>query len=269
MVTTLEVQEAVLDHAFDRLALRRDGALDGGGLAHPLLLTQPLLAPPSTSARLAELCFEAYGVPALAFGADAAFAWAAATRSPLGAIVKSANSATGASNSGVVACCGHSATHALPVVRGQPLPAAAVRLAPGGLALSEHLGALLAARYPGLGGGVAARAEEVKHALCHVALSYGDEARSYAALQRRDAQRHVSSAPDGDADDAHGSGGGRFAPGRLACVQLPWTPQAAQQQPQPPTAEELARTAERKKAAVRPALALHAFLFAPPCSALY
>jgi actin-related protein 5 len=244
VVTTLEVQEAVLDHAFERLALR------GGRVAHPLLMTEPLLAPPSTRARLAELVFEAYGAPALAFGADAAFAWAAASRSETGALRGAV--------AGVVAACGHSATHALPVVAGAPLLSAAVRLAPGGLAVTEHLASLLAARYPGLlgvgaagGSGLGGRAEEVKHALCHVALSYADEARRYAQLQCDAAQRRFGAAADGDADEAHGSGGGaRFPPGALACVQLPWTPVAVAQQPAPPTAEELARQAERKKAAV-------------------
>ena len=241
MVTTFEVQEAVLDHAFDRLALR------GGAVRHPLLLTEPLLSPPSSRARLAELCFEAYGVPALAFGADAAFAWAAALRR--------APALRGAA-AGVVAACGHSATHVLPVVGGMPALQSAVRLAPGGLAVSEHLAALLAARYPGLAGAAVARAEEVKHALCHVALAYADEARSYAKLQRAAARRAASAAPDGDAEDAHG-GGGRFPQGRMACVQLPWVPRAAPVAAAPPTAEELARQAERKKAAVRaPAPAL-------------
>jgi actin-related protein 5 len=113
VVTTLEVQEAVLDHAFDRLALR------GGRVAHPLLITEPLLAPPSTRARLAELCFETYGVPSLAFGADAAFAWAAASSAAGGGVLRGAAA-------GVVAACGHSATHALPVVAGAPLLAAKV-----------------------------------------------------------------------------------------------------------------------------------------------
>ncbi len=245
VVVSADAQEAILDYAFERLRLR------GGRVAHPLLLTEPLLAPPSSRARLAELAFETYGVPSLALGADAAFAWAAAASS--GAVPRHA---------GTVAAAGHTACHVLPLLDGAPVLSAAVRLAPGGLAVTEHLAHLLSLRYPAftaVPGGALARAEELKHALCHVALDYAAEARGYAAAQRAAAAARWNAGDDGDADalgggGGGGGGGGVFAPGRLARVQLPWAPQragAGAGPPAPPTEEELARKAEQRRAAVR------------------
>jgi hypothetical protein len=246
VVTSFEAQEAVLDHAFDRLNLR------GGRVAHPLLLTEPPLAPPSSRTRIAELVFETYGAPSLALGVDAAFAWAAA-----GATRRIAPNAAA-----VVACAGHTASHILPMLPGgELLLSAAVRVAPGGLAVTEHLAQLLALRYPAFAA-VGVRAEELKHALCHVALDYAAEAASYSRLQRAAAVARWNVAPDGDAEAVGGGGGGggsgRFAPGRLARVQLPWAPQrGAPGAPAPPTAEELARKAEQRRAAVRPRAHAH------------
>jgi hypothetical protein len=237
VVTSFEAQEAVLDYAFERLSLR------GGRVAHPLLLTEPPLAPPSCRARLAELVFETYGAPALALGVDAAFAWAAA----------GATRRVAPDGAAVIACAGHTSSHILPMLPGgELLLSAAVRLAPGGLAVTEHLAQLLALRYLAFAA-VGVRAEELKHALCHVALDYASEAAAYAKLQRAAAAARWNVAPDGDAEAVgRGGGAGRFPAGGLARVQLPWTPaRGAAGPPAPPTAEELARKAEQRRAAVR------------------
>jgi actin-related protein len=60
----LEGQEAMLDWAMDRLGLTE-------GVPHPLLLTEAALSPTLSRTQLAQLVFEAYGVPALSYVAAA------------------------------------------------------------------------------------------------------------------------------------------------------------------------------------------------------
>ena len=233
----MDVQEAVFDHAFDRLGL------GGAGVAHPVVCTEPLLAPPSARARLAELLFESYGVPSLAFGADAAFAWAHAAQSFSGG---------SPGGTGLVACLGHSSSTLLPILNGMPVNAAAVRLEVAGLNVTQYLSDLLRVNFPefgtALGPGAFGRAEELKHALCHVAADYAAEAAAYAAVARSSIGR------GGVENGAHGAGGppaaGPFPPGRGVRVQLPWVPKTVKPGAQPLTEEDIQRREAHRKASV-------------------
>jgi len=213
VVASLDAQEAVFDYVFERLSARR-GA--NGGLDHPLLLTEPLLAPPSSRERLAELAFETYGAPSVAFGSDAGFAWGGG-----------GGASAAAGGAGVALLAGHSACTLLPFCNGSPQPRAAVRLELGGLALTRQLLALLQLAHPhfgaSFGGQAFGRAEELKHALCYVAPDYAAEAAAAWALGNR-----------------------RLPPAR---VQLPWLPRPVKPAAAPASEEELARRAAARRAA--------------------
>ena len=235
VVACYDVQEAVFDHAFERLGC------EGASVAHPVVCSEPLLAPPSSRARVAELLFETYGCPEVVFGADAAFAWAACAPRGHGG---GSGAASGVQGSGLVLTAGHSSSLLLPVHAGVPLPSAAVRLEVGGLAVTGYLCDLLRAVAPefgrALGAGAWTRAEELKHALCHVAGDYAAEAAAYAAGARASV----------GAGGAHNSSQ-RFAPGRPVRVQLPWTPRVVKAGAAAPTEEDLARREAHRKASVR------------------
>ena len=226
----MDVQEAVFDHAFDRLGL------GGAGVGHPVVCTEPLLAPPSARARLAELLFESYGVPSLAFGADAAFAWAHAAQSFPGG---------SPGGTGLVACLGHSNSTILPILNGIPVNAAAVRLDVAGLTVTQYLADLLRVNFPefgpALGASAFGRAEELKHALCYVAADYAAEAAAYAAVARSCIGRGGGAGPSN----------GPFPPGRGVRVQLPWVPKTVKAGAQPLTEEEIQRKEAHRKASVR------------------
>ena len=232
----MDVQEAVFDHAFDRLGL------GGAGVGHPVVCTEPLLAPPSARARQAELLFESYGVLSLAFGADAAFAWAHAAQTFPGG---------SAGGTGLVACLGHSNSTILPILNGIPVNAAAVRLDVAGLTVTQYLSDLLRVNFPefgpALGASAFGRAEELKHALCHVAADYAAEAAAYAAVARSCIGRGGAAGPGESAAPSTGP----FPPGRGVRVQLPWVPKTVKAGAQPLTEEEIQRKEAHRKASVR------------------
>jgi Actin len=259
----MDVQEAIFDHGFERLGL------GGAGVAHPVVCTEPLLAPPSARARLAELLFETYGVPSLAFGADAAFAWAHAAPTP-----------RGAAGTGIVACVGHSSSTILPILNGVPVNAAAVRLDVAGLTVTQYLMDLLRVNFPefgpALGGGIFARSEELKHALCHVAADYASEAAAYTAVARSCIGRGGGAAASDDKsrNDANGSQASqrRFAPGSTVRVQLPWVPKTVKAGAQPLSEEDIQRRETQRQANVRSNCSAYLCLFAhdaDPCSSTF
>jgi actin-related protein len=105
--------------------------------SHPLLLTEPAVAPSGVRAQLAQLVFEAYGLPAMSLlaAAPAAFYhhYAAQQQQQQMWQQLGADGAPGvslglcSSSSGLMVCSGHSATYVVPVfkVRCPPQVAAA------------------------------------------------------------------------------------------------------------------------------------------------
>ncbi|CAI5973818.1 unnamed protein product [Closterium sp. NIES-64] len=104
VIYNFELMECIFDYAFDRL-----GVEGGGRVNHPVLLTEAPCAPLYTRGKTAELMFETYGVPALAFGVDGVFSYRLNTAQhhsvPDGLLVN----------------CGHSTTHVMPVCSCCPL----------------------------------------------------------------------------------------------------------------------------------------------------
>jgi actin-related protein len=94
--------------------------------SHPLLLTEPAVAPSGVRAQLAQLVFEAYGLPAMSLvaAAPAAFYhhYAAQQQQQMwqqletdGAPMVSLGLCS--SSSGLVVCSGHSATYVVPIYK--------------------------------------------------------------------------------------------------------------------------------------------------------
>ncbi|XP_059290668.1 actin-related protein 5-like [Lycium ferocissimum] len=69
VVYQFELMEYILDFGFDRL-----GA-DQSQIDHPILITECACNPVQSRGKMAELLFESYGVPSVAFGVDAAFSY--------------------------------------------------------------------------------------------------------------------------------------------------------------------------------------------------
>jgi hypothetical protein len=61
--------EYIFDYAFERIGV------EGGQVEHPILMTECPYNPLQSRSKMAELLFETYGVPYLAFGVDAAFSY--------------------------------------------------------------------------------------------------------------------------------------------------------------------------------------------------
>ncbi|KAK9819833.1 hypothetical protein WJX72_002908 [[Myrmecia] bisecta] len=126
----LDLQESILDYAFDRLSL------PGPMADHPVIITECCLNPALARAQLLEMLFEAYGVPAIHTGIDAGFAHAYNRK--LGHCAEN----------GMVVSSGFTATHIMPIIAGQPRWDACARLDVGGQLATEHLQKILTLRYP-------------------------------------------------------------------------------------------------------------------------
>ncbi|KAF3585487.1 hypothetical protein F2Q69_00031821 [Brassica cretica] len=96
VVYQFEIMEYILDFAFDRL-----GA-SGSAIDHPILITECVGNPVYSRCKMAELLFETYGVPSVAFGVDAAFSYKYNQRH--GKCQKD----------GIVICPGFTTTHTIP-----------------------------------------------------------------------------------------------------------------------------------------------------------
>ncbi|WIA16703.1 hypothetical protein OEZ85_013359 [Tetradesmus obliquus] len=247
--TNLETQEALLDWALDRMGLAEAGCVD-----HPLLMTEAPLMPNGARSQLAQLIFEAYGVPALSYvaAAPAAFyhhynrhhllqqqqkeapqeqqqnGWGALglQQAELQQLLQQNGvwqEAYCGSSSGLVVCSGHSSTYVVPIYKGQPQWSAAMRCWAGGAACTGHLQQLLSLQAPLHSGGLLANwqlVEALKENFCFAAGDYREQLRAAA-------------------DQPHSAGG-------LALrVQLPFAAPAAPARPSP---LDLAVRAQQAKA---------------------
>ncbi|OEL19183.1 Actin-related protein 5 [Dichanthelium oligosanthes] len=68
VVYQFEYMEYILDYGFDRLGANSE-------VGHPILMTECECNPSFSRARMAELLFETYGVPSIAFGIDNVFSY--------------------------------------------------------------------------------------------------------------------------------------------------------------------------------------------------
>ncbi|CAN8259623.1 unnamed protein product [Cochlearia groenlandica] len=198
VVYQFEIMEYILDFAFDRL-----GA-DGATIDHPILITECVCNPVYSRSKMAELLFETYGVPAVAFGVDAAFSY---KYNQLHGICK---------KDGLVVCPGFTTTHSIPFVDGEPFYKGSCRTNIGGYHVTEYLKHLLSLKYPFHSSRFTLeKAEDLKVEHCYIAPDYATEARLF--------QEGTNEAKE-----------------KTRYWQLPWTPPPIEV---PPSEEEIARKA--------------------------
>ncbi|KAG0627977.1 hypothetical protein M758_2G241200 [Ceratodon purpureus] len=158
VVYQFETMECILDYAFDRMGC------DAAGIEHPILLTEGACNPLSSRNRMAELLFETYGVPSLAFGIDAVFGYAHNLK--LGVCERD----------GLLVNIGHQTTHVIPMVAGEPVLEAACRTAVGGFQVTSYLKRLLSLQYPYHVNSISwEKSEELKQEHCYIAEDYHEE----------------------------------------------------------------------------------------------
>ncbi|KAB1217852.1 Actin-related protein 5 [Morella rubra] len=157
---------------------------------------------------MAELLFETYGVPSVAFGVDAAFSYVY-------------NQQRGVCDKdGLAICPGFTTTHVIPFADGEPAYKGSCRTNIGGYHITDYLKQLLSLKYPHhMARFTWEKVEDLKMEHCYIAPDYASEARLF--------QKGAKEAED-----------------RTRCWQLPWIPPPAEE---PPSEEELARKAAIKE----------------------
>ncbi|KAK9283268.1 hypothetical protein L1049_011504 [Liquidambar formosana] len=202
VVYQFEIMEYILDFGFDRM-----GA-DGSQVDHPVLITECVCNPVQSRSKMAELLFETYGVPSVAFGVDAAFSYK--YNQQLGVCDKD----------GLAICPGFSTTHVIPFVDGEPVYQGCCRTSVGGYHVTDYLKQLLSLKYPHhMTRMTWEKVEDLKMEHCYIAPDYASEARLF--------QKGTKEAED-----------------KTRCWQLPWIPQPVEE---PPSEDEIARKAAIKE----------------------
>lgn len=202
VVYQFEIMEYILDFAFDRL-----GA-NGSRIDHPVLITECACNPVQSRSKMAELLFETYGVPSVAFGVDAAFSYK--YNQQLGVCGKD----------GLALCPGFTTTHVIPFIDGEPVYKGSCRTNIGGYHITDYLKQLLSLKYPHhMARFTWEKVEDLKMEHCYIAQDYFSEVRLFQK-------------GDKEAED------------KTRCWQLPWIPPPTEE---PPSEEEIARKAAIKE----------------------
>lgn len=202
VVYQFEIMEYILDFAFERM-----GA-DGSQIDHPILITECACNPVQSRSKMAELLFENYGVPSVAFGVDAAFSYK--YNQGLGICDKD----------GLAVSSGFSTSHVFPFVNGEPVFEACSRTNIGGYHVTDYLKQLLSLKYPNHMSNLSwEKVEELKMEHCYVATDYSLELQLFQK-------------------------GAKEAQEKTRCWQLPWVPPPTEE---PPSVEEVARKAAIKE----------------------
>ncbi|CAH9079453.1 unnamed protein product [Cuscuta epithymum] len=202
VVYQFEIMEYILDFGFDRL-----GA-DQPQINHPILITECACNPVQSRGKMAELLFESYGVPSIAFGVDAVFSYK--YNQQLGIC----------NNDGLVISSGFNTSHVIPFVNGEPVYEACCRTNVGGYHVTNYLKQLLSLKYPHHMLKLTwEKVEDLKMEHCYIAADYTSEVRMFQK-------------------------GDKKAEEKTRCWQLPWTPSLVEE---PPSEEEIARKAALKE----------------------
>ncbi|XP_030469755.1 actin-related protein 5 isoform X2 [Syzygium oleosum] len=202
VVYQFEIMEYILDFGFDRL-----GA-NGSEIDHPVLITECVCNPVYSRSKMAELLFETYGVPSVAFGVDAAFSYK--YNQQLGVCAKD----------GLAISPGFTTTHVVPFVDGEPVYKGSCRTNIGGYHVTDYFKQLLSLKYPHHMTRFSwEKVEDLKMEHCYIAPDYALEAQLFQK-------------------------GTKEAEEKTRCWQLPWVPPVVEEGP---SEEELARRAAIKE----------------------
>ncbi|CAO2193606.1 unnamed protein product [Urochloa humidicola] len=159
---------------------------------------------------MAELLFETYGVPSIAFGVDNAFSY------------KYNQKLGNCGEDGLAISCEHGTCHVVPFLKGQPVLGACCRTNVGGFHITDFLRQLLSLKYPYHTANFTwEKAEELKKEHCYVARDYMSELQIFKTNKEE-------------------------AEEKTRYWQLPWVPPPKEE---PPSEEELARKAAYKEKA--------------------
>ncbi|KAK9700112.1 hypothetical protein RND81_08G217800 [Saponaria officinalis] len=202
VVYQFEIMEYILDFGFDRLGV------DGPEVDHPVLITECPCNPVPSRSKMAELLFESYGVPSVAFGVDAAFSY-------------TYNQKLGTCNrEGLAVSSGFNTSHVIPFVDGEPIFEACCRTNIGGYHVTDYLKQLLSLKYPQhISKLTWEKVEDLKMEHCYVAQDYPSEVKLF-------------------------QDGAQEAKEKTRLWQLPFTPLPVEEQP---SEQELARKAAIKE----------------------
>ncbi|KAK4797831.1 hypothetical protein SAY86_030157 [Trapa natans] len=199
VVYQFEIMEYILDFGFDRM-----GANGSQKINHPVLITECVCNPVHSRSKMAELLFETYGVPSVAFGVDAAFSYK--YNQQLGVCARD----------GLAICPGFTTTHVIPFVDGEPIYKGSCRTNIGGFHITDQLKQLLSLKYPHHANNFTwEKVEDLKMEHCYIAPDYSAEARLFQT-------------------------GAKEAEDKTRTWQLPWVPPVVEEGP---SEEELARKA--------------------------
>ncbi|XP_020103113.1 actin-related protein 5 isoform X2 [Ananas comosus] len=176
-------------------------------LDHPIMMTECICNPISSRVKMAELLFETYGVPSVAFGVDAAFSYKYNQRLGI------------CREDGLAICSGLATSHAIPFIKGEPVWDACCRTNIGGYHVTDYLKQLLSLKYPYHMSNITwEKAEELKMEHCYIASDYMSELQIF--------QKETKEAEE-----------------KTRYWQLPWVPP----QEEAPSEEDLARKAAFKE----------------------
>ncbi|KAL6580088.1 Actin-related protein 5 [Orobanche minor] len=175
---------------------------------HPVLITECACNPVQSRSKMAELLFESYGVPSVAFGVDAAFSYMHNQQSGV------------CSNDCLVICSGFNTSHVIPFLNGEPVYEACCRTNVGGYHVTDYLKQLLSLKHPHHMSKLTwEKVEDLKMEECYIAPDYASEVRLF-------------------------QNGDKKAEEKTRCWQLPWTPSMVEEAP---SEEDIARKAALKE----------------------
>lgn len=202
VVYQFETMEYIFDYAFERMGV------EGAQVEHPILMTECPYNPLQSRSKMAELLFETYGIPYLAFGVDAAFSY------------KYNQQLGNCGSDGLVVCAGFTTSHVIPVLKGEPVMEACSRTNIGGYHITDYMKRLLSLEYPRHVGSITwEKVEELKTSHCYIAPDYHSELDIFQK-------------------------GSKEAEEKTRHWQLPWVPSLPEEEP---SEEELARKAAIKE----------------------
>lgn len=160
VVTHFEAQEQIFDYMFTHMGIDTEGSVN-----HPIILTEAFLNPNYSRNLMAELIFECYNVPSIAYGVDCLLSYQHNNCPPDGLIVS----------------IGYHTTHIIPILDGKADPVNSRRINIGGYHITSYMHRLLQLKYPVHVNAITpSRAEELIHEHSMIALNYQEEISKWA-----------------------------------------------------------------------------------------
>ncbi|XP_066594828.1 actin-related protein 5 [Prorops nasuta] len=166
VVTHFETQEQIFDYTFTHMGINTEECLN-----HPIILTECFLNPNYSRNLMAELLFECYNVPSIAYGVDCLFSYQHNNCPPDGLIIS----------------IGYHTTHIIPILDGKADFANSRRINIGGYHITSYMHRLLQLKYPVHVNAITpSRAEELVHDHSSIALTYQEEISKWAEVDYYD-----------------------------------------------------------------------------------